>query len=187
MKNRNIIFLGIIKNEKEFYSIFGEYANQEIPIVCEDVRLYKNIITITEKEIKEYFGDYKSIEELRKKAIKFFAENIQGKFVDVGEYKNIRISRNARDRYKKYSYDERKLLIIPKLLDLLKEAKYKNSSLKYKERKDCIFKFHYFTNEVMVYDKKDNNYKEYKVYITIGEDENGKLFYDLNKNKTSEE
>ena len=81
MNRENIIFLGIIDNIEDFYSIFGkEQRNQDIfdaSFVCEDVSFYKNenIITITEEEIKEYFGDYKDISELREKAIKYFVIN----------------------------------------------------------------------------------------------------------------
>ncbi len=69
------------------------------------------------------------------------------------------------------------MLIVPKLLDILKTSKYKNSEYPYKQRNDEILKFHYFINEVIVKDNK------YSVYITIGEDQRGKLFYDLDKNK----
>ena len=41
--------------------------------------------------------------------------------------------------------------------------------------------FHYFTNKLILKEEL------YEVYITIGEDENGNLFYDLDKNKTLEE
>ncbi|MBQ3834910.1 MAG: hypothetical protein II816_05280 [Elusimicrobia bacterium] len=177
MNKENIIFLGIIDNSREFYSIFKEEANQDIIMVCEDVKFYKNIITITEEEIKKYLGDYKNIEELRKRAIKYFADNIQGKPVDIGEYKNIRISRKSRDKYESFSADERKLLIIPKLLEILKTSEYKKSESPYKQRNDEIQKIHYFVNEIIVKDNK------YSVYITIGEDQRGKLFYDLDKNK----
>lgn len=179
MKEEKIIFLGFANNIEEFYSIFGKKSSQEILMVCEDVWLYKNIVTITEKEIKEHFGDYKNIAELREKAIKYFADNIQGKHVDIGKYKNIRISRNARDRYKKYSAYEKKLIVVIKLIEILKNAKYKDSSTRYKERKDRITMFHYFTNEVIIKNEK------YKTYITIAEDENGNLFYDLDEYKNS--
>ena len=59
-----------------------------------------NIITITEEEIRQYFGSYKDIKELREKSIKYFADNIQGQTIDIGEYKNIRINRRSREKYK---------------------------------------------------------------------------------------
>lgn len=178
MNKQNIIFLGIINNSEEFYEIF-KLSQQELneePVIYNDKK-----IIITEEEIKQYFGNYKDIKELREIAIKYFANNIQGKIFDIDKFKNIRISRNARDRYRKYSVDERKLLIVPKLLVILKTAEYKTSSKPYKERKDKISMFHYFTNKLIL--KKEL----YEVYITIGEDENGNLFYDLDKNKTLEE
>jgi len=46
-----------------------------------------------------------------------------------------------------------------------------------KDREDNITIFHYFTNKVYIIKEK------YNVYITIGEDENGNLFYDLDENK----
>ena len=177
MSKENIIFLGIINTAEDFYKIF-DFEQQEFN---EESAIYNDKqIIITEEEIKQYFGEYKDIKELREKAIKYFAENIQGKTFDIGKYKNIRISRNARDRYKKYSSNERKLLIIPKLLEILKTAKYKISSKPYKTRKDQIKIFHYFTNQVKIKDK------EYKIYITLGEDDRGNLFYDLDENKTLE-
>ena len=181
MNNERIIFLGIINTIEEFYELTGQnLADLEL---SEEQEIYNDKkIVITEEEIKEFFGEYKDIKELREKAIKYFAENIQGKTFDIGNYKNIRISRNARDRYKKYSADRRKLIIVLKLLKILKTAKYKNSSDKYKDREDNITIFHYFTNEIYIAKEK------YRVYITIGEDENGNLFYDLDENrKTSKE
>ncbi len=185
MKKENIIFLGIIDNIEDFCSTFGkEQTNQDIfdtSFVCEDISFYKNenIIIITEEEIKEFFGDYKNITELREKAITYFGKNIQGQTFDIGKYKNIRINRRARDKYESFSYDIRKLLIIPKLLEILKTSKYKTSFKKYKKRTDNLKIFHYFTNKIIL------KGKEYNVYITIGEDNTGKLFYDLDENKNN--
>ena len=178
MNKENIIFLGIINSAEEFYEITGknffELKQQEFN---EDPAIYNDKqVIITEEEIKQYFGNYKDIKELREIAIKYFAKNIQGKTFDIGKFKNIRISRKSRDKYESFSMDERKLQIIPKLLEILKNSTYKDSSGKYKDRKDHITIFHYFTNRVIL---KGNIYN---VYITIGEDENGKLFYDLDKN-----
>ena len=125
------------------------------------------------------WGKYKDISELREKAIKYFGKNIQGKFFDIGEYKNIRISQTSKKKYRGFSADERKLLIVPKLLDILKSSKYVRTSDKYKDRKDNITIFYYFTNEVFIRDKK------YKIFITIGRDDRGNLFYDLDENKSS--
>jgi len=174
MNKENIIFLGIINNSEEFYKIF-KFSQQELN---EELAVYNDKqIIITEEEIKHYFGNYKSIEELREKAIKYFAKNIQGKNFDIGKFKNIRISAKSRKKYKSFSADKRKLIVVPKLLEILKTAKYKNSSEKYKDREDNITIFHYFTNKVYIIKEK------YNVYITIGEDENGNLFYDLDENK----
>ena len=188
MNENKIIFLGVATNREEFYALFDDKKlKQSVPEIFEDVQFYKteNIINIREDEIKKHFGDYKSIEELREIAIKYFADNIQGHPVDIGKYKNIRISRNSRDKYKSFSSDERKLLIIPKLLDVLKTSKYEKTLDPYKKRKDQIFKFHYFTNKIFIYNKKERKNKEYFVYITIGEDYKGNLFYDLEENKRS--
>ncbi len=68
-------------------------------------------------------------------------------------------------------------MIVPKLLEILKTSQYKNSEGLYKKRSDNIVKFHYFINEVLLKDRF------YKVYITIGEDNKGNLFYDLDENK----
>ncbi len=178
MNENKIIFLGFANNIEEFYSIFGKgKENQNLLMIYEDVQLYKNIITITEEDINQYFGNYKNIEELRKASIEYFEKFLQDKIFDIGSFKKIRITKNSRKKYKTFSADKRKLLIVPKLLEILKTSNYKNSSVSYKERRDNIFKFHYFTNEVILKNEK------YYVYITIGEDNRGNLFYDLNKNK----
>lgn len=144
-----------------------------------DKRGIKNrIIEITKEEIKQYFGDYKNIKELREKAIKFFSEHLQGKIFDIGNFKDIRINLTSRKKYKSFSADERKLLIVPKLLIILETSKYRHSSDLNKNRKDNIKKFHYFINETLV------NGKEYDVYITIAEDNKGNLFYNLDEKKT---
>ena len=124
---------------------------------------------------------YKDIKELREKAINYFADNLQGKTFDIGTFKNIRINKRTKYKYKSFSADERKLLIVPKLLEILKTSKYKDSSPKYKERKDNMTQFHYFTNEVILKDII------YKVFITIGEDDKGNLFWDLDENKKNSE
>lgn len=66
-------------------------------------------------------------------------------------------------------------------MEILKSSKYKNSSPKYKERKDKMIQFHYFTNEVILKDI------EYRVFITVGEDDKGNLFWDLEENKKPSE
>ena len=178
MNKENIIFLGIINNSEEFYKIFN-FSQQEFN---EETAIYNDKkIIITEEEIKQYFGNYKDIKELREIAIKYFADNIQGKTFDIGKFKNIRINKKAKYKYKTFSADERKLLIVPNLLEILKTSKYKKSSPKYKERKDKITIFHYFTNEITL----KNEY--YEVYITIGEDDKGNLFWDLDENKKPSE
>ena len=118
MNNEKIIFLGIINSIEEFYELTGKNP-VEIEL-SEEQEIYSNKqIIITEEEIKQYFGEYKDIKELREKAIKYFADNIQGKTFDIGKFKNIRISRKSRDKYESFSMDERKLLIVPKLLETL--------------------------------------------------------------------
>lgn len=170
-----IIFLGVIDNLKDYCNIFN-CSFENFAYINESVEPY-NILKIDNSFIEKYFGKYKDIDELRQKAIDYFAENIQGKMINIGEYKNIRISSKSRKKYKSFSADKRKLLIVPILLQVLKTAQYKCSSTKYKDRKDNIIIFHYFINEIFI------NEGKYSVYITIGEDENGNLFYDLDENK----
>lgn len=185
LNTKNIIFLGIINSLEEYYAINNSYPvfknNDENDVfVKEDIESYNDkIIVITKEFVKQYFGEYKDIKELRQKAIDYFAKNIQGKTFDIGNFKNIRISRKSREKYESFSADERKLLIVPKLLEVLRTSKYKSSSEKYKGRKDHIKLFHYFINEILLRNVR------YCVYITIAEDENGNLFYDLDENKTT--
>ena len=176
MNTDKIIFLGIINSIEEFYELTGKNLAELELSEEQDIYSDKQII-ITEEEIKQYFGEYKDIKELREKAIKYFAENIQGKTFDIGKFKNIRINRRSVEKYKKFSADERKLLIVIKLPYILKTARYKFSLPNYNERKDKLTQFHYFTNEIILKNNK------YCVYITIGEDENGNLFWDLEENK----
>ena len=172
----NALFLGIIDNSKNFYSVFEK--KDEILILNEDIKnFYEKEIIITEEEIKQYFDSYKNIEDLREKSYCYYKKNIQGQAIDIGSYKNIRISRKSAERYKHYGADERKLLIVIKLLEILKTAKYCRASDKYKDRSDNIVKFYYFTNKIKLKNE------EYFVYITIGEDNRGNLFYDLDEKK----
>ena len=180
MNNERIIFLGIINSIEEFYELTGKYPVDLELFEEQEIYNDKQII-ITEEEIKQYFGEYKDIKELREKAIKYFADNIQGKTFDIGKFKNIRINKRTKYKYKSFSADERKLIIVPRLLEILKSSKYKNSSPKYKERKDKMIQFHYFTNEVILKDI------EYRVFITVGEDDKGNLFWDLEENKKPSE
>ena len=61
---KNIIFLGIIDNIKNFYSVFNK--KDEILILNEDIKnFYEKEIIITEEEIKQCFYGYKNIEDLR--------------------------------------------------------------------------------------------------------------------------
>ena len=175
LNTKNIIFLGIINSIEEYYSI--SKSVEEINVFEELEEYNRKIITITEEEIKNFFGTYKDISELRNKSYEYYKEHIQGTNIDIGNFKDIRIPRKSAERYKHYGSDERKLLIVPKLLDILKTSKYKNSEGLYKKRSDNIVKFHYFINEVLL---KENFYK---IYITIGEDNKGNLFYDLDENK----
>lgn len=75
MNTERIIFLGIINSIEEFYELTGKY-----PIeleFAEEQEIYSNKqIIIAEEEIKQFFGEYKDIKELREKAIKYFADNI---------------------------------------------------------------------------------------------------------------
>ena len=178
MNNERIIFLGIINSIEEFYELTGKYpVDLEL---SEEQEIYSDKqIIITEEEIKQIFGEYKDIKELREKIYNYYKENIQGKIIDIGKYKNIRISRQSAERYKYYGADERKLLIVIKLLEVLKSSKYKNSEKPYKTRKDRIKIFHYFTNKIILRNEV------YDIYITIAEDNNGNLFYDLDENKES--
>lgn len=162
-EDRDIEWLRIVQDHNDNHDEKGRFA--------------RKAVSITENEIKNIFGDYKDIEELREKAYKYYRDNLQGKPVDIGKYKNIRISRRSAERYKSYGADERKLLIVPKLREILETSKYKDSEDLYKKRKDNIVKFHYFTNKVILKEKP------YEVYITIGEDNKGNLFYDLDENK----
>jgi len=178
MSKGNIIFLGIINSIEEFYELTGKNS-VELELFEEQEIYNDKQIIITEEEIKKYFGDYKDIKELRNKVYNYYKENIQGKIIDIGEYKNIRISRQSAERYKYYGADERKLLIVIKLLEILKYSKYKKSEMPYKVRKDRIKIFHYFTNKIILKDEV------YDIYVTIAEDNNGNLFYDLDENKES--
>ena len=103
-------FLGIINNIEEFYELTGKYSvDLEL---SEEQEIYNDKqIIITEEEIKQYFGEYKDIKELREKAIKYFANNIQGKTFDIGKFKNIRINKRTKYKYKSFSADERKLIL----------------------------------------------------------------------------
>ena len=72
MNTDKIIFLGIINSIEEFYELTGKYSVDLEFSEEQEIYSDKQII-ITEEEIKQYFGEYKDIKELREKAIKYFA------------------------------------------------------------------------------------------------------------------
>ena len=46
MNSPNIIFLGVLKNSEEFYSVFGkEQTTNNISFICEDIKFSKNNAT----------------------------------------------------------------------------------------------------------------------------------------------
>ena len=78
MNNERIIFLGIINSIEEFYELTGKnLAELEL---SEEQEIYSDKqIIITEEEIKQIFGEYKDIKELREKIYNYYKKNIQGK------------------------------------------------------------------------------------------------------------
>ena len=132
----------------------------------------EDAIEITGNEL----GEYSSFKELRSKAVKYYKDNLQGKVIDNPELKGILFSRVGIDKFVSSYATENKFKMVVALEDIVKTGKYEGSQELTKPRTDGIVKFHRISKTVRM------EGKSYNTSLLIGEDKNGRRFYNLNDN-----
>ena len=112
--------------------------------------------------------------ELREKAWDYWKKNLQGKtFVNSQTGKQIRISRTGIRKLLHGATTQRwKALVIPRLPQIIEEARYLRSADAYKE--NAVYrKYHYFQINARV------KSETMRLEMVVGEDHNGNWFYTL--------
>ena len=132
----------------------------------------KNIVKITGKE----FGGYTDSNDLRRKAYKYFQDNLQGQYVQHPTLGKIKFIRRGIDKLKSTSADIDKLKLVPKIKEIIETSQFLRSETPKKPHGDIV-KFHYLSNSVNLEGKNID------VFISIAEDNEGNFFYNINKNK----
>lgn len=121
-------------------------------------------------------GNYQDANDLRRKAYKYFQDNLQGKYATHPVLGKIKFIRRGINKVKSTSADIDKLKLVPKIKEIIEGAEYLRSETPNKPH-DGIVKFHYLSNSVML---EGNNIS---VFISIAEDNEGNFFYNINKDK----
>ncbi len=127
----------------------------------------------------EELGEYKDANDLRKKAYKYFKDNLQGKYAEHPVLGKIKFIRKGIDKVKSTSADIDKLKLLPKIKEIIETAELIRSQENEKPEKSDIIRFHYLANNVIL------SGKPIDVFVTVAEDRDGNFFYNINKdNKT---
>lgn len=132
----------------------------------------KNIVKITGKE----FGGYTDSNDLRRKAYKYFQDNLQGQYVRHPTLGKIKFIRRGIDKLKSTSADIDKLKLVPKIKEIIETSQFLRSETPKKPHRNIV-KFHYLSNNVNLEGKNID------VFISIAEDNEGNFFYNINKDK----
>lgn len=132
----------------------------------------KNIVKITGKE----FGGYTDSNDLRRKAYKYFQDNLQGQYVQHPTLGKIKFIRRGIDKLKSTSADIDKLKLVPKIKEIIETSQFLRSETPKKPHGNIV-KFHYLSNNVNLEGKNID------VFISIAEDNEGNFFYNINKDK----
>lgn len=121
-------------------------------------------------------GEIKDTNDLRRKAYKYFQENLQGNYASHPVLGKIKFIRKGIDKVKSTSADIDKLKLVPKIKDIIETATYLRSETPEKPHGNIV-KFHYLSNSVNLEGKNID------VFISIAEDNEGNFFYNINKDK----
>ncbi len=132
----------------------------------------RNIVKITGKE----FGGYTDSNDLRRKAYKYFQDNLQGQYVQHPTLGKIKFIRRGIDKLKSTSADIDKLKLVPKIKEIIETSQFLRSETPKKPHGNIV-KFHYLSNSVNLEGKNID------VFISIAEDNEGNFFYNINKDK----
>lgn len=107
----------------------------------------------------------------------YYQENLQGQTVHREGLGEVQLTGRG---WKKLKHglkgDQLKAQLIPAIPDIIKRGEYKGRSESYKERSDGFEYFHRFEADVEI------DGKSVLVGVTVGQDRNGRLFYNMNHN-----
>jgi hypothetical protein len=131
-------------------------------------------------------GKYKDIGELRKKAIDYYRNHLQGEKVKNDELEGeVMFSKKGIDKFEYTARSENKLKMIVALKDIIENGNYMGAEELYKERNDGVIRFHRINHFVELKndkeEKSDSDYDVFEVSALIGEDKDGNKFYNLNE------
>ena len=118
-------------------------------------------------------GSYKDIKELRKKAIEYYKEHLQGKDAHRSDIGKIRFSGKGIGHTISFSAKKEKLLLLPYLRKIIETGKLGKEEVINHPRKDRIVAFVTITKEVMIQGELSN------VEVLLGRDKEGHLYYDF--------
>lgn len=119
-------------------------------------------------------GNYTDIKDLRKKAIKWYADNLQGDKANNPVLGEILFSRKGRDEFEYYSANPNKLKMVVALKELLDTSSDVVTEDLHKVRKDGAIRFHTVSGEIKI-----GNSPAKRVKVFVWEDREGNKFYDL--------
>lgn len=129
------------------------------------------VATLKGDELGELDSD-----NVMEKARTWFKENLQGKTISRPELGNIRFTGKSWGKIKNgVKRDLDKARLMSAIPDIIKNGGYSGRQPLYKERTDGIVAFHYFTAPVKLGDDLVH------VGVSVGEDDRGNLFYNINK------
>ena len=118
---------------------------------------------------------------LRKAAEEWYRAHLQRRVahrLDIGE---VRFSKKGRDEFASFSADEDKLRLVVTLWDVVSRGQHVRREPVDHPRADGIVAFHVIDAPVMLGNER------HVVRVEVGEDENGRLFYDLFKDAQAHE
>ena len=126
-------------------------------------------ISITGNEL----GDYADARELRRKAVGYYKENLQGQPAHRDDIGEIRFSRKGLEETRTFSADTDKLLLLPALRSIIETGRLGQEEKPNHARTDGIVAFLPITQTV------DFKGKPKSVEVLLGKDRHGNLYYDL--------
>lgn len=130
-------------------------------------------IEITGNEL----GDYKDITELRKKALDYYKNHLQGTSAKNPVLGEVLFSRKGKQEFKCYSANPDKLKMILAVKSILDTSRDVSTEDLHKVRKDGAILFHRVAGKVKIGTGEKS--KTVNVKVLVWEDENGNKFYDL--------
>lgn len=127
----NEVYLQVLEMiEREVEALEALKEKKKILMLEEKVKFYKNKKEISEKEIKEYFGDYKDIKEVKKKGINYY----------------IKLSKKTREQIRQASKEVRQAIgfaLLGKPVKILTGKEFQKDGVKLTEKVPKYYKEKY--------------------------------------------